>query len=35
MQPLHKDRLIEFDPLNRRARISPLGAKTVEEKLLK
>ena len=35
LQPLHKDRLIEFDPLNRRARISPLGAKTVEEKLLK
>ena len=35
LRPLHKDRLIEFDSKNARARISPLGGKTVEEELLK
>jgi hypothetical protein len=33
--PLHKERLIEYDPSNERARISPLGAKQVEEEILK
>jgi hypothetical protein len=33
--PLHKLRLIEFDSEHGRARISPQGAKEVEEKLLK
>ncbi len=33
--PLHKGRLIEFDAKHGRARISPRGAKEVEEKLLK
>lgn len=33
--PLHKARLIEFDAGEGRARISPLGSKEVEEKLLK
>jgi hypothetical protein len=33
--PLRKDRLIEFDSDRGLARISPIGAKNVEEKLLK
>ncbi len=35
LMPLHKDRFIEFDTDQDRARISPRGAKEVEEKLLK
>ncbi|UPJ48688.1 hypothetical protein IVB30_37640 [Bradyrhizobium sp. 200] len=35
LRPLHKDRLIEFDDKNLRASISPLGARKVEEELLK
>ena len=35
LTPLHKDRLIEFDSKQDRARLSPLGAKVVELKLLK
>jgi len=34
LKPLHKDRLIEYDAQNLRARISPLGSKKVEEELL-
>jgi hypothetical protein len=33
LKPLHKARLIEFDAKKDRARISPLGAKDVEQKL--
>ena len=33
--PLHKARLIEFDATGGRARISPLGAKKVEQDILK
>jgi hypothetical protein len=35
LKPLHKRRLIEFNPSQNQAHISPLGAKYVEEKLLK
>jgi hypothetical protein len=35
LQPLHKDRLIEYDASMRRARVSPLGSKHVEEQLLR
>jgi hypothetical protein len=35
LKPLHKDRLIEFDQGNGRARISPLGAKHVEREIIK
>jgi hypothetical protein len=35
LTPLHKARLIEFDTKLARARISPAGAKEVEEKLLR
>ncbi len=35
LRPLHQARLIEFDPDHGRARISPRGAKVVEEELLK
>jgi hypothetical protein len=35
VKPLHKARLIEFDAGSGRARISPRGAREVEEKLLK
>jgi hypothetical protein len=35
LTPLHTDRLIEFDAKQERARISPRGAKEVEEKLLR
>ena len=34
LRPLHEARLIEFDAVQRRARISPRGAKEVEQKLL-
>ena len=34
LKPLHKDRLIEYDAQNLRARISPLGFKKVEDELL-
>ena len=34
LTPLHKERLIEFDGEQGRARISPRGAKAVEEELL-
>jgi hypothetical protein len=34
LKPLHEARLIEFDTVNRRASISPLGVKKVEEELL-
>jgi hypothetical protein len=33
--PLHKARLIEFDRQNARARISPLGTKDVEDRILR
>ena len=33
LKPLHHERLIEFDAEQGRARISPLGAKVIEEKL--
>lgn len=35
LAPLHKERLIEFDAKAGRARISPLGAKKVEQEILK
>jgi hypothetical protein len=35
LTPLHRERLIEFDAKQGRARISPRGAKEVEEKLLR
>lgn len=35
LMPLHQDRLIEFDSAQSRARISPIGAKHVEETLLR
>jgi hypothetical protein len=35
LTPLHKQRLIEFDVKQGRARISPAGAKDVEERVLK
>lgn len=35
LKPLHEARLIEFDGVNRRASISPLGIKKVEEELLR
>jgi hypothetical protein len=35
LKPLHDARLIEFDAVNRRASISPLGVKKVEEELLR
>jgi hypothetical protein len=34
LQPLHKSRLIELDAKRRRARISPLGSKDVEQRIL-
>lgn len=34
LKPLHEARLIEFDGVNRRASISPLGVKKVEDELL-
>jgi hypothetical protein len=34
LKPLHKERLIEFDAENGRARITPRGAREVEDKLL-
>jgi hypothetical protein len=34
LRPLHKTRLIELDEKQGRARLSPLGAKEVEERLL-
>jgi len=34
LQPLHKKRLIEYDAGNHRARISPLGSKSVETQIL-
>lgn len=34
LKPLHKDGLIEYDRANRRAHISPLGVKQVEERIL-
>jgi hypothetical protein len=35
LRKLHSDRLIEYDEGNGRARISPLGAKDVEDRILK
>jgi hypothetical protein len=35
LEPLHKDRLIEFDQANSRAHISPQGSKEVSDKILK
>lgn len=35
LRPLHKARFIEFDQQRERARISPLGAKEVEQRVLK
>jgi len=35
LEPLHKDRLIEFDQANFRAHISPQGSKEVSDKILK
>ncbi|MFO0994905.1 MAG: hypothetical protein U1E67_23580 [Hyphomicrobiales bacterium] len=35
LKTLHTSRLIEFDSLNDRARLSPLGAKDVEDRILK
>jgi hypothetical protein len=35
LKPLHKKRLIEFDHKGSRARISPTGAKEVEQRILK
>jgi hypothetical protein len=35
LEPLHRARLIEYDPAKSRAHISPLGSKTVEDKILK
>jgi hypothetical protein len=35
LRPLHSERLIEFNAEQGLARISPLGAKMVEEELLK
>jgi hypothetical protein len=34
LTPLHEARLIEFDAEQRRAQISPRGAREVEERLL-
>lgn len=34
LKPMHDQRLIEYDDINRRARISPKGAKDVEARLL-
>ena len=34
LTPLHRDKLIEFDRSNEKARISPLGNIEVETKLL-
>lgn len=35
LEPLHKVRLIEYDHANRRAHISPLGSRRVEDELLR
>ena len=35
LRKLHSDRFIEYDEGNGRARISPLGAKDVEDRILK
>ena len=35
LRVLHKSRLIEYDPQLQRARISPLGARHVEQQILK
>ncbi len=35
LNPLHEDRKIEYDEVNNRAQISPLGSKDVEERILK
>jgi hypothetical protein len=35
LKSFHGQRLIEFDPGQDRAHVSPLGARYVEEKLLK
>jgi len=35
LRALHKQRLIEYDSQERRARISPLGSKRVDQEILK
>lgn len=35
LRPLHTLRLVEYDEINERARISPLGAKEVEQRILR